>query len=104
MIEMFIAGGEVFTGVVYILIGLVFINQARYNHEKHRYTFRLGVALLFIVGGMEELADSAFTEGSSPTAVATQFVLTLMQVITCTLALMYVWKARLITEDFAKKI
>lgn len=101
MIETFIAAGEVFTGVAYIFIGFVFINQARYNTERHRHLFRLGVALLFIVGGLEELGDSLFTEGSSTLAITLQALMTLAQVLSCSFALWFVRRAQLLTKDYA---
>jgi len=96
----FVAFGEIFTGFVYILVGLVFFNQVRLS-GRARYGFRVGVALIFLVGGTEELCDAFFDEGSSPSAVLLQVYCTAAQFITACLAVFFIWRARLLTSDFA---
>ena len=58
-----IAAGEITAGLLYCLTGVVFLTQAISTDEQARTYFRGAVALLFIVSGLEELADSVVQEG-----------------------------------------
>lgn len=94
MIEQFIAAGEVTVGVLYCMAGLFFIKLATLSDEKSRTLFRLTIALMFLVSGLEELGDSIFTEGDGNIAIYAQATMTALQVFTGGLAVWALKRAR----------
>lgn len=93
-----IAIGEISAGLFYCLAGLVFAVNSFQANETTRTWFRASVGLLFIVGGLEELADSVVQEGSGPMALWVQGILTALQVLTGGLAVWALFKAKLLTH------
>ncbi len=76
-----IALGEITTGLLYCFSGVVFLQMAVMAEGPDRTYFRLATSLLFLVGGLEELADSVVQEGSGNLALWVQGVLTFFQVL-----------------------
>ena len=94
-----IAIGEIAAGLFYCLTGVVFLAQAVSTNEQARTYFRSAVALLFIVSGLEELADSVVQEGDGAVAYWVQGLLTSLQVATGGLAAWAIIRARRYLDD-----
>jgi len=99
-IDFLISFGEITAGLFYVFIGMVFIAQAAYSKEVKRTAFRVWVAAIFIVGGLEELADSVLHEGSGALAYWAQGLLTAAQVTTGGMCLWALNRAKMMTRDF----
>ena len=96
VIVVLIAIGEISAGLFYCLAGLVFAINSFQANEAARAWFRGSVGLLFIVGGLEELADSVVQEGSGAMALWVQGILTALQVATGALAVWVLFRAKLL--------
>ena len=77
-----IALGEVIAGLCYLYVGVVFLINAIKAIDSDRTWFRGVIGLLFVVGGLEEIGDAIFEEGSGQLAIWMQGILTGLQVIT----------------------
>ena len=82
MLAQFISAGEVITGIFYCATAFFMLLLALNASDRPRALFRGTIALLFLVGGLEELGDAIFEEGASNIAVYLQATLTALQVIT----------------------
>lgn len=82
MLVQLISAGEIITGLFYCGTAFFMCLLALKAEDRQRCIFRGTIALLFLVGGLEELGDAIFEEGASTIAVYAQTVLTALQVIT----------------------